>query len=73
MCVELKPFETNSCSVCQRYIVGTLDLMVSENYVMVYLCGMASRNKMPNVKWLRRCYTAIDRRCVCHTRKTNGS
>ncbi|XP_023687805.1 BCL2/adenovirus E1B 19 kDa protein-interacting protein 2-like isoform X2 [Paramormyrops kingsleyae] len=45
-----------------RYIVGTLDLMVSENYVMVYLCGMASRNKMPNVKWLRRCYTTIDRR-----------
>ncbi|KPP69826.1 bcl-2/adenovirus E1B 19 kDa-interacting protein 2-like protein-like [Scleropages formosus] len=45
-----------------RYIVGTLDLMVSENYVMVYLCGMAPRSKMPNIKWLRQCYTTIDRR-----------
>ncbi|KAL4629515.1 bcl-2/adenovirus E1B 19 kDa-interacting protein 2-like protein isoform X2 [Arapaima gigas] len=45
-----------------RYIVGTLDLMVSENYVMVYLCGMAPRSKMPNIRWLRQCYTTIDRR-----------
>ncbi|KAG7469535.1 hypothetical protein MATL_G00129970 [Megalops atlanticus] len=45
-----------------RYIVGTLDLMVSENYIMVYLCGMAPRNKMPAIKWLRQCYMTIDRR-----------
>ncbi|XP_056142636.1 bcl-2/adenovirus E1B 19 kDa-interacting protein 2-like protein [Lampris incognitus] len=45
-----------------RYIVGTLDLMVSENYILVYLCGMAQRNKMPAIKWLRQCYTSIDRR-----------
>ncbi|XP_067094057.1 bcl-2/adenovirus E1B 19 kDa-interacting protein 2-like protein [Osmerus mordax] len=45
-----------------RYIVGTLDLMVSENYVLVYLCGMAPRNKMPTIKWLRQCYTSIERR-----------
>ncbi|XP_036822463.1 bcl-2/adenovirus E1B 19 kDa-interacting protein 2-like protein isoform X2 [Oncorhynchus mykiss] len=45
-----------------RYIVGTLDLMVSEGYVMVYLCSMAPRNKMPAIKWLRQCYTSIDRR-----------
>ncbi|KAJ8004872.1 hypothetical protein DPEC_G00140810 [Dallia pectoralis] len=45
-----------------RYIVGTLDLMVSENYVMVYLCSMAPRNKMPAIKWLRQCYSSIDRR-----------
>ncbi|KAM4601298.1 bcl-2/adenovirus E1B 19 kDa-interacting protein 2-like protein isoform 1-T1 [Polymixia lowei] len=45
-----------------RYIVGTLDLMVSENYMLVYLCGMAPRNKMPTIKWLRQCYTSIDRR-----------
>ncbi|XP_028834601.1 bcl-2/adenovirus E1B 19 kDa-interacting protein 2-like protein isoform X2 [Denticeps clupeoides] len=45
-----------------RYIVGTLDLMVSENYVMVYLCGMAPRSKMPAMKWLRECYNLIDRR-----------
>ncbi|XP_026173421.1 bcl-2/adenovirus E1B 19 kDa-interacting protein 2-like protein [Mastacembelus armatus] len=45
-----------------RYIVGTLDLMVSENYLLVYLCSMAPRNKMPAVKWLHQCYTSIDRR-----------
>ncbi|XP_036371996.1 BCL2/adenovirus E1B 19 kDa protein-interacting protein 2-like [Megalops cyprinoides] len=45
-----------------RYIVGTLELMVSENYVIVYLCGMAPRSKMPNIKWLRQCYMTIDRR-----------
>ncbi|KAJ8398451.1 hypothetical protein AAFF_G00427060 [Aldrovandia affinis] len=45
-----------------RYIVGTLDLMVSENYVMVYLCGMAPRSKMPAIKWLRQCYLTVDRR-----------
>ncbi|XP_078143454.1 bcl-2/adenovirus E1B 19 kDa-interacting protein 2-like protein [Centroberyx gerrardi] len=45
-----------------RYMVGTLDLMVSENYLLVYLCGMAPRNKMPAVRWLHQCYTSIDRR-----------
>ncbi|XP_072249519.1 bcl-2/adenovirus E1B 19 kDa-interacting protein 2-like protein isoform X1 [Leuresthes tenuis] len=45
-----------------RYIVGTLDLMVSENYVLVYLCAMAPRNKLPTIKWLHQCYTSIDRR-----------
>ncbi|XP_018620333.1 bcl-2/adenovirus E1B 19 kDa-interacting protein 2-like protein [Scleropages formosus] len=45
-----------------RYIVGTLDLMVSENYIIVYLCGAASRTKVPAIKWLRQCYMTIDRR-----------
>ncbi|XP_051999551.1 BCL2/adenovirus E1B 19 kDa protein-interacting protein 2-like isoform X2 [Xyrauchen texanus] len=45
-----------------RYIIGTLDLMVSENYILIYLCGMAPRNKMPGIKWLRECYMSIDRR-----------
>ncbi|XP_044062663.1 bcl-2/adenovirus E1B 19 kDa-interacting protein 2-like protein isoform X2 [Siniperca chuatsi] len=45
-----------------RYIVGTLDLMVSENYVLVYLCAMAPRNKLPAIRWLHQCYTSIDRR-----------
>ncbi|KAJ8354636.1 hypothetical protein SKAU_G00222030 [Synaphobranchus kaupii] len=45
-----------------RYIVGTLDLMVSESYVMVYLCGMAPRSKMPSIKWLRQCYLTVNRR-----------
>ncbi|XP_061885819.1 bcl-2/adenovirus E1B 19 kDa-interacting protein 2-like protein [Entelurus aequoreus] len=45
-----------------RYMVGTLDLMVSENYVLVFLCAMAPRNKFPSIRWLRQCYTSIDRR-----------
>lgn len=45
-----------------RYIVGTLDLMVSENYLLVYLCAMAPRNKVPPIKWLHQCYTSINRR-----------
>uniref|UniRef100_UPI0037E9088D bcl-2/adenovirus E1B 19 kDa-interacting protein 2-like protein isoform X2 n=1 Tax=Semicossyphus pulcher TaxID=241346 RepID=UPI0037E9088D len=45
-----------------RYIVGTLDLMVSENYLLVYLCAMAPRNKLPAIKWLHQCYTSINRR-----------
>ncbi|XP_041843702.1 bcl-2/adenovirus E1B 19 kDa-interacting protein 2-like protein isoform X2 [Melanotaenia boesemani] len=45
-----------------RYIVGTLDLMVSENYMLVYLCALAPRNKLPALKWLHQCYTSIDRR-----------
>ncbi|XP_051574802.1 BCL2/adenovirus E1B 19 kDa protein-interacting protein 2-like isoform X2 [Myxocyprinus asiaticus] len=49
-----------------RYIIGTLDLMVSENYILIYLCGMAPRNKMPGIKWLRQCYMSIDRRLRKH-------
>ncbi|TNN02037.1 bcl-2/adenovirus E1B 19 kDa-interacting protein 2-like protein [Takifugu flavidus] len=45
-----------------RYIVGTLDLMVSENYLLVCLCAMAPRNKLPAIRWLHQCYTSIDRR-----------
>ncbi|XP_056262029.1 bcl-2/adenovirus E1B 19 kDa-interacting protein 2-like protein isoform X2 [Pseudoliparis swirei] len=45
-----------------RYIVGTLDLMVSENYLLVCLCAVAPRNKLPSMKWLHQCYASIDRR-----------
>ncbi|XP_035476111.2 BCL2/adenovirus E1B 19 kDa protein-interacting protein 2-like isoform X7 [Scophthalmus maximus] len=45
-----------------RYVVGTLDLMVAENYVMVYLCAGGQKDKLPEFSWLRECYTTIDRR-----------
>ncbi|XP_035465065.1 bcl-2/adenovirus E1B 19 kDa-interacting protein 2-like protein isoform X2 [Scophthalmus maximus] len=45
-----------------RYIVGTLDLMVSENYLLVLLCALAPRNKLPTIKWLNQCYNSIHRR-----------
>lgn len=50
------------CAPDCRYIVGTLDLMVSENYLLVCLCAMAPRNKLPAIRWLHQCYTSIDRR-----------
>ncbi|XP_056154446.1 BCL2/adenovirus E1B 19 kDa protein-interacting protein 2-like [Lampris incognitus] len=45
-----------------RYVVGTLELMVTENYVMVYLCAGGQKDKLPGISWLRGCYTTIDRR-----------
>lgn len=48
-----------------RYVIGTLELLVAENYMIVYLNGATSRKKMPTVGWLRKCYQQIDRRWVC--------
>ncbi|KAJ8340504.1 hypothetical protein SKAU_G00351370 [Synaphobranchus kaupii] len=45
-----------------KYIIGTLELLVAENYMIVYLNGATSRRKMPSVGWLRKCYQQIDRR-----------
>ncbi|KAK5884156.1 hypothetical protein CesoFtcFv8_020413 [Champsocephalus esox] len=45
-----------------RYVVGTLDLMVRENYLMVYLCAGGQRDKLPGISWLRECYTTINHR-----------
>lgn len=47
---------------CFRYVIGTLELLVAENYMIVYLNGATSRKKMPSVGWLRKCYQQIDRR-----------
>lgn len=47
-----------------RYVIGTLELLVAENYMIVYLNGATSRKKMPTVGWLRKCYQQIDRRWV---------
>nr|XP_020482625.2 bcl-2/adenovirus E1B 19 kDa-interacting protein 2-like protein [Labrus bergylta] len=45
-----------------RYVVGTLELMVAENYVIVYLCVGGQKDKLPGISWLKECYTTIDRR-----------
>lgn len=45
-----------------RYVIGTLERLVAENYMIVYLNGATSRKKMPTVGWLRKCYQQIDRR-----------
>ncbi|XP_062821400.1 bcl-2/adenovirus E1B 19 kDa-interacting protein 2-like protein isoform X2 [Anolis carolinensis] len=45
-----------------RYIVGTLELMVAQNYVLVCLNGAAPRSRLPSFAWIKQCYQTIDRR-----------
>ncbi|KAM4829321.1 BCL2/adenovirus E1B 19 kDa protein-interacting protein 2 isoform 2-T2 [Thomomys bottae] len=45
-----------------KYVIGTLELLVAENYMIVYLNGATTRRKMPSLGWLRKCYQQIDRR-----------
>ncbi|KAM4690676.1 bcl-2/adenovirus E1B 19 kDa-interacting protein 2-like protein [Rhinophrynus dorsalis] len=45
-----------------RYIVGTLDLMVADDYMLVYLNGATPRSKIPSISWIKRCYKATGRR-----------
>ncbi|XP_077404146.1 bcl-2/adenovirus E1B 19 kDa-interacting protein 2-like protein isoform X2 [Vanacampus margaritifer] len=42
-----------------RYLVGTLDLMVRENYVIVFLCPGGHKDKLPGIGWLKECYHTI--------------
>ncbi|XP_061521197.1 bcl-2/adenovirus E1B 19 kDa-interacting protein 2-like protein isoform X1 [Phycodurus eques] len=42
-----------------RYLVGTLDLMVCENYVIVFLCAGGIKEKLPGIGWLKECYHTI--------------
>lgn len=44
------------------YVLTTLDQLVAEDYVLVYLHGATSRSCMPSFGWLKRCYQMIDRR-----------
>uniref|UniRef100_UPI001EAE8F1A BCL2/adenovirus E1B 19 kDa protein-interacting protein 2-like n=1 Tax=Oncorhynchus gorbuscha TaxID=8017 RepID=UPI001EAE8F1A len=60
---SLSPNPHPSLLLCViRYVIGTLELLVAENYMIVYLNGATSRKKMPSVGWLRKCYQQIDRR-----------
>ncbi|KAG8198142.1 hypothetical protein JTE90_006894 [Oedothorax gibbosus] len=44
------------------YVITTLDELVAEDYVLVYLHGATERSNMPSFGWLKRCYQMIDRR-----------
>nr|XP_050034246.1 exopolyphosphatase PRUNE1-like isoform X4 [Dermacentor andersoni] len=44
------------------YVLSTLDQLVVESYVLIYLHGATERSKMPSFGWLKRCYQMIDRR-----------
>ncbi|EHA97346.1 Bcl-2/adenovirus E1B 19 kDa-interacting protein 2-like protein [Heterocephalus glaber] len=45
-----------------RYLVGTLELLVAENYLLVHLSGGTSRAQVPPLGWIRQCYRTLDRR-----------
>ncbi|XP_056401004.1 bcl-2/adenovirus E1B 19 kDa-interacting protein 2-like protein isoform X1 [Hyla sarda] len=45
-----------------RYIIGTLDLLVAEDYMIIYLNGCTPRTKIPPISWIKRCYRATGRR-----------
>lgn len=45
-----------------RYVISTLELMVAEDYMIVYLNGATPRRRMPGFTWLKKCYHMIDRR-----------
>ncbi|XP_026639956.1 bcl-2/adenovirus E1B 19 kDa-interacting protein 2-like protein isoform X2 [Microtus ochrogaster] len=45
-----------------RYMVGTLELLVAENYLLVHLSGGTRRAQVPPLGWIRQCYRTLDRR-----------
>ncbi|XP_056143400.1 protein prune homolog 2-like isoform X2 [Lampris incognitus] len=44
------------------YVISTLELMVAEDYMIVYLNGATPRRRMPGFGWMKKCYQMIDRR-----------
>ncbi|XP_065132968.1 caytaxin isoform X2 [Paramisgurnus dabryanus] len=39
-----------------------LELLVAEDYMIIYLNGATPRRRMPGLSWLKRCYQMIERR-----------
>ena len=44
------------------YIVSTLDLLVAEDYMIIFFNSGCSRKNFPALKWLKKCYQMIHRR-----------
>uniref|UniRef100_A0A1I8MUC4 CRAL-TRIO domain-containing protein n=1 Tax=Musca domestica TaxID=7370 RepID=A0A1I8MUC4_MUSDO len=44
------------------YVVKTLEQLVTDDYVLIYLHGGSSRRNMPPFPWLKKCYQLLDRR-----------
>lgn len=51
-----------SCLIFCRYVVSSLELLVAQDYMIVYFHGAAPRTKVPSLGWMKRCYQMIDRR-----------
>lgn len=58
-CLILSPWwMSHSC----RYVVSSLEMLVAEDYLIIYMNGATPRSKMPGISWLKKCYQMIDRR-----------
>ncbi|KAG9338461.1 hypothetical protein JZ751_025695, partial [Albula glossodonta] len=44
------------------YVISSLELLVAEDYMIIYMNGATPRRRMPGIGWLKRCYQMIDRR-----------
>ncbi|ODN02216.1 Protein prune 2 [Orchesella cincta] len=44
------------------YVLSTLEELVVDDYILVYLHGATPKSCMPTFGWLKRCYQLIDRR-----------
>ncbi|XP_076311552.1 uncharacterized protein LOC143225645 isoform X2 [Tachypleus tridentatus] len=44
------------------YVFKTVEELVTDNYVLVYLHGASKQSNLLNFKWLKQCYQAMDRR-----------
>ena len=62
--MQEREVETRLMDLCVflRYVVSSLELLVAEDYMIVYLNGATPRRKMPGIVWLKRCYQMIDRK-----------
>lgn len=49
---------------CDRYVTSTLELLVVDDYMIVYFHSSTPRSQMPGPLWIKKCYDLIDRRCV---------
>jgi len=51
-----------------RYVMSTLELLVVQEYMIVYFhSATSSRRKLPGIRWFKRCYDMIDRRCAYYS------
>ncbi|XP_053621712.1 protein prune homolog 2 isoform X2 [Plodia interpunctella] len=44
------------------YVIWTLERLVTDEYVLVYLHGSARGRRLPSFHWLHECYKLVDRR-----------
>ncbi|XP_051990182.1 caytaxin [Xyrauchen texanus] len=44
------------------YVISSLELLVAEDYMIIYMNGATPRRRMPGISWLKRCYQMIERR-----------